>query len=65
MIDRNALASTLEQARSARLAAEDAWCDVEEVLWQVQHGPRYWRRIAQTAPLDESDMAAAPLPLTH
>jgi hypothetical protein len=65
MIDRTALTSALEQARSARLAAEDAWCDVEEVLWQVQHGPRYWRRIAQTSPLDEIDWADTPPPLAH
>jgi hypothetical protein len=65
MIDTRALASALEQARSARLAAEDAWCDVEEVLWQVQHGPRYWRRIAETTPLDEDDPVDGPAPLTH
>jgi hypothetical protein len=65
MTNTRALSSALEQARSARLAAEDAWCDVEEVLWQVQHGPRYWRRIAETAPPDEFDAVDAPAPSTH
>jgi hypothetical protein len=46
MIDSKALAEKLQQARAARLEAEDACCDVEELLWEVQHGPRYWRRLA-------------------
>ena len=51
MIDSRALADELEQLRSARMAAEDAWCDVEELLWDLQRGPRYWRRLAvETAP---------------
>jgi hypothetical protein len=53
MIDSKALAKELKQARSARAAAEDAWCDVEELLWNVQRGPRYWRRIALEAATDE------------
>ncbi len=46
MIDSKALAQEVEQARAARLEAEEACCDVEELLWEVQHGPRYWRRLA-------------------
>jgi hypothetical protein len=53
MIDSKALAKELQQARSARAAAEDAWCDVEELLWKVQRGPRYWRRIALETATDE------------
>jgi hypothetical protein len=47
MIDVKTLAHELQEARAARFAAEDACCDVEELLWEVQHGPRYWRRLAQ------------------
>jgi hypothetical protein len=61
MIDNKALVDELTQARSARLAAEDAWCDVEELLWQVRHGPRYWRRLAQ---VDDGTVADPPR-LTH
>jgi hypothetical protein len=53
MIDRKALASELQQARAARLQAEAAWCEVEELLWEVQRGPRYWRRIALDEAVDE------------
>jgi hypothetical protein len=59
MIDSKAVASELEQARTARLAAEAAWCDCEELLWEVQHGPRYWRRLAQV------DIEDEPAALTH
>ena len=58
MIDSKALAKELKQARSARIAAEDAWCEVEELLWEVQRGPHHWRRIALA---DEEDVSA-PLP---
>jgi hypothetical protein len=47
------MAQDLEDARSARLAAEDAWCDVEELLWTVQRGPRFWRRIALEAAAEQ------------
>jgi hypothetical protein len=60
MIDSKLLANELKQARAARLAAEDAWCEVEELLWEVQHGPRYWRRLAQVDAGDDE-----PPPLTH
>ena len=46
MIDEQALRNELEQARSARLAAEAASSEVEELLWEVQQGPRMWRRLA-------------------
>ena len=47
MVDSKALANELQQARAARIEAEDAWCEVEELVWEVQHGLRYWRRLAQ------------------
>ena len=37
MIDRQAMANDLQQARQARLEAEAANSDVEELIWQVQH----------------------------
>ena len=37
MIDREAMANDLKQARQARLEAEEANHDVEELIWEVQH----------------------------
>ena len=37
MIDRQAMANDLQQARQARLEAQAANSDVEELIWQVQH----------------------------
>jgi hypothetical protein len=37
MIDREAMANDLQQARQARIDAEAASSDVEELIWQVQH----------------------------
>jgi hypothetical protein len=59
MIQTKALANELAQARAARMAAEDACCEVEETLWEAQHGPRYWRRIAL------SEMPEEPSALPH
>jgi hypothetical protein len=47
MIDSKILAQELDRARRARSEAEDAWCAVEELLWEVGRGPRSWRRLAQ------------------
>jgi len=47
MIDSKALAKEVARARRARSEAEDAWCAVEELLWEVGRGPRTWRRLAQ------------------
>jgi hypothetical protein len=47
MIDSEALAQAVERARRPRSEAEDAWCAVEELLWEVGRGPRTWRRLAQ------------------
>jgi len=37
MIDRQAMANDLQQARQARIEAQAANSDVEELIWQVQH----------------------------
>ncbi len=37
MIDRKAMENELHQARQARLDAEAASADVEEMIWEVQH----------------------------
>ncbi len=61
-IDRQALAAEVERAHAARSQAEDACCEVEELLWEVRH-PRTWqqtwRRLAQLAGPDE------PVPPPH
>jgi hypothetical protein len=59
MIDGKALAQEVERARRARSEAEDAWCAVEELLWEVGRGPRTWRRLAQ---VDLHAEAGAPEP---
>jgi hypothetical protein len=46
MIDSKALANELQQVRAARVAAEAAWYDVEELLWKVRQDPHIWRRMA-------------------
>ena len=46
MVDSKVLASELKHARRACSEAEDAWCAVEELLWEMRH-PRTWRRLAQ------------------
>ncbi len=37
MIDRNAMEKDLDFARQARLEAEAANLEVEEMIWEVQH----------------------------
>jgi hypothetical protein len=37
MIDRKAMENELHQARMARLDAEAANSDVEELIWELQH----------------------------
>ena len=37
MIDRQAMQDDLARARQARLEAEAANADVEEMLWEIQH----------------------------
>jgi len=59
MIDTKALRFEVAHARAARQEAEEACCDVEELLWEVERGPRAWRRLAQ---VDAGELGA-PLPL--
>jgi len=37
MIDRESMAKDLQLARQARLEAEAANADVEELIWEIQH----------------------------
>jgi hypothetical protein len=37
MINRQQMENELQQARVARLEAEAANCDLEELIWDVQH----------------------------
>jgi hypothetical protein len=37
MIDRKAMENDLQQARLARIEAEAAGAEVEQLIWQVQH----------------------------
>ncbi len=46
MIDSKAMAQQLEQARQARIEAETAYCDIEELLWQMHHQQPHEPRIA-------------------
>lgn len=66
MIDPQELANELQQARAARMAAEAAWNEVEELLWEVQQGPRMWRRLAQVdVPADPDADGPPPAPSSH
>ncbi len=59
-MDTKALAEELHQARLARIAAEAANSDVEEMIWEVQHIPDAGRCFVYFfAGLDEDAMAAA------
>jgi hypothetical protein len=63
MIDTNTMRSELAQARAARQEAEDACCALEELLWEVERGPRAWRRLAEVdapEPVDLAVVAGAP-----
>lgn len=37
MIDRQAMENDLQEARRARMEAEAANCEVEELIWELQH----------------------------
>ena len=59
MIDRKAMEDDLERARQARLEAEAANADVEEMLWEIQHircGQQ--RSVGASDGLLEQDIAA-------
>ncbi len=46
MIDTKVMADELRQARAARIEAEDAGNEIEELIWQIQHLPPSEPRIA-------------------
>jgi hypothetical protein len=55
MIDATEVANELAQARACRLAAEAASVDIEELLWEMQHSPAVWRRLALTGMHTETE----------
>ena len=46
MIDTQAMARELHQARQARIEAEDAGNELEELIWRMQHQPPSGPRVA-------------------
>ena len=58
MIDVRALANELHQARLARMEAEAANADVEEMIWEVQHAPPERRCFAYFFQGLDQDLAA-------
>ena len=59
MVDRARLNNELQQVRMARIEAETALCEIEEMLWEVRRGPRGWRRMA-LADVEIADQSALP-----
>jgi hypothetical protein len=60
MIDRKAMENDLHQARMARLEAEAANSDVEELIWELQHVQLGRQRVVFSIAGFEQD-AGAPL----
>jgi hypothetical protein len=59
MIDRQAMQDDLARARQARLEAEAANADVEEMLWEIQHiRLGHQRMVFSVEGLLEQDLAA-------
>jgi hypothetical protein len=46
MIDTQGMARELQQARQARIEAEDAGNELEELIWHMQHQPPSGPRVA-------------------
>jgi hypothetical protein len=59
MMDAKALAIELQQARLARIEAEAASSDLEELIWQVQHAPLGGPRFAYLFDGIDRDAGAA------
>jgi len=59
MIDAKALAIELHQARLARIEAEAANAELEELIWQVQHAPVMGQRMVYMFDGFEPDAVAA------
>lgn len=58
MIDREAMANDLRLARQARLEAEAATEDVDELIWEIQHVQLGRQRIVFSIAGFEQDVAA-------
>lgn len=59
MIDREAMANDLKLARQARLDAEAANADVEELIWEIQHVQLGRQRVVFSIAGFEQDVAIA------
>jgi hypothetical protein len=59
MIDRKAMENDLHQARLARMEAEAASADVEELIWEVQHIRLGHQRVVFSITGFEQDLALA------
>lgn len=58
MIDRKAMENDLHQARMARLEAEAASSDVEELIWELQHVQLGRQRVVFSIAGFEQDVVA-------
>ena len=63
MIDAMTVAHELEQARACRMAAEAAYSDVEELLWEMQRSPAIWQRLALTEGAEELRLVVEAAPV--
>jgi hypothetical protein len=59
MIDRKTLEHELQQARLARIDAQAAGCEVEELIWSVQHFQPGRQRLVFMVDIGETEAAAA------
>jgi hypothetical protein len=59
MIDLQAMESEVRQARQARLDAEAANSDVEELIWEIQHVRLGHQRIVFSIAGFDQELAAA------
>lgn len=59
MIDRTAMENELQQARLARMEAQAAGDEVEELIWQVQHIQLGRQRVVFSIAGFEQDLALA------
>lgn len=59
MIDRQKMEDDLQQARQARLDAEAANCEVEELIWEIQHVRLGHQRIVFSIAGFDQELAAA------
>ena len=59
MIDRQKMEDELKQARQARLDVEAANCDVEELIWEIQHVRLGHQRMVFSIAGFDQELAAA------